>query len=127
MQLLVRELHLPSAVNIVIARQARVSQTEVCSRSDIVLFSSPDDQQVRCGEVWTWAHISGQGIDWSIAIISEWTVQAKTTDRSCVTYEIRQDLVKTVCVTDIYCAVTYRRQSQSRAQILVPTMYRDML
>ena len=129
--LLEDELSLPKAgMTYESASAARVSQFEVVHQRDVVLFHgalSEDNDPLLTGEVWQIVSIQGHGLYYLAVIISVWPKFSQNEDGSVMVVTMQEDDTRIAVLTDVQCALVYRRKADGQAQVLVPRLYRGCI
>ena len=107
-----------AAVRYTTSTKARVSKFEVCWQRDVVLYH--DDGKLICGEVFFFAACN----DISVALISAWQLESEDIGQGSITARIEDGNAMLVPIDSIETSCTYRRKSDGRAQVIVPSIFR---
>jgi hypothetical protein len=117
-----KELNLPDGLAITSSKRGRVSEFEVISTRDVVLYKSADGAgRLEVGEVWfllAYAAVAR-------ALISTWTISSSDKASGTVNAQIEDCNVAVHPLHAIVTAVTYRRKADGYAHIIAPCLYRD--
>ncbi len=129
--LLEEELQLPHhGMTYRSANAARVNSFEVVYQRDVILFQGAlarDDEPLLTGELWQIAEIEGRGMFYLAIIVSVWSKVSQLDDGSVMTVSIDDQDTRVAVLSDVQCALTYRRKDNGEAQVLVPRRCRDRI